>query len=844
VRDTALRAGQGVVQRFADTAVELFLPQLEQGLTDANWRIRYSSIQLLGDLLYCISGLSGKMSTVSKEDENFGTEHAKNRIIGKLGYERRNRVFAGLYMGRSDVALMVRQISLHVWKVVVVNTPRTLREILPQLLNLVLTSLVSEIHDRRQVAARTVGDLVRKLGDRVLPEVIPIMQERLVTGSDDEREGVCIGLAEIVKCTDSDSVEEYASSLLTPIRHALLDHSPHVRVAAAETFSSLHGSLGNKILDEIIPHILKDLDNEDSHEVALDALQQTIKLKSKSLLPYLVPKLVTPPINTRALAVLSSVAGESLQRHLQRIIPALLSAAEGHVSEPDHESWMAAESLVLCLHDELCVSELIAQLIAAAKDISVARRQTAMKLLFLLCSKGEVDLQDHSHNLIGFFLLCLEDRDGATVDSAWDALAAIVKRQDPKDLPAFISSLHSSTKRLVAGLQGSELSGFSRKGIDPVLVVLKETLFKGSPDEREEAALTLTHVIQLSSVQVLTAKNNVIQIAGPLIRLVGDRFGPSVKMATLNSLIALIDKVGLSAKSIFPQLQTSYIKALSEGNIGVRQRAQRGLVGMAPYALRIDPVYNEIHKGIKNNEDPAIRDTLLQTLGEVTVARGGSVSGKILTDISATLLSLLQSNSESTRTQAGNALGIINCYLSDDEMVAMVKELLDTSSDSGAVQGKLCALSQMMEKGYDKLEHSRLAEMIPPVVMTTLSTTNVATLSAALKCSVKCFLHFPKMREKFIVHILKAFSAELFDTRLAVCEGCVYLGQKTTPTDVDQCLSQVVLALLDATKERNPVVKVCAGEALKHFSEDSLQVCKKWMSPANASRLQDLMSRK
>ena len=41
MRDTALRAGQGVVQRFADTAVELFLPQLEQGLTDANWRIRY-----------------------------------------------------------------------------------------------------------------------------------------------------------------------------------------------------------------------------------------------------------------------------------------------------------------------------------------------------------------------------------------------------------------------------------------------------------------------------------------------------------------------------------------------------------------------------------------------------------------------------------------------------------------------------------------------------------------------------------------------------------------------------------------------------------------------------------
>ena len=78
-------------------------------------------------------------------------------------------MLAGLYMGRSDVALIVRQSALHVLKVIVTNNPKTL-------------------YDKRQVAARPLGDLVRKLGERVLPEIIPILEKGIDSDDSDKRQ--------------------------------------------------------------------------------------------------------------------------------------------------------------------------------------------------------------------------------------------------------------------------------------------------------------------------------------------------------------------------------------------------------------------------------------------------------------------------------------------------------------------------------------------------------------------------------------------------------------------------------------------------------------------------------
>ncbi len=134
-----MRAGQVMVSILGSSHTLLILPALSMGMFHGDWRIRHSSIVLLGDLLYMVGDTKAIGLAEGEEDDeemggiesemllsifrcsdfltfafSTGSSRAIVSIRAHCGDALANSVFATLYIIRSDTASAVRQASLQV----------------------------------------------------------------------------------------------------------------------------------------------------------------------------------------------------------------------------------------------------------------------------------------------------------------------------------------------------------------------------------------------------------------------------------------------------------------------------------------------------------------------------------------------------------------------------------------------------------------------------------------------------------------------------------------------------------------------------------------------------------
>ena len=89
------------------------------------------------------------------------------------------------------------------------------------------------------MAGRCLGELVRKMGDRVLQQIIPILVRGMQDGDPSTRQGVCTGLKEVLDNITREQLQEYLAQLLPTVQAALCDEDTSVRQVSMRSFSTL-----------------------------------------------------------------------------------------------------------------------------------------------------------------------------------------------------------------------------------------------------------------------------------------------------------------------------------------------------------------------------------------------------------------------------------------------------------------------------------------------------------------------------------------------------------------------------------------------------------------------------
>ncbi len=697
IRDVAIKAGHSIIDHFAETALPVLLPAIESGLFDGNWRIRQSSVQLLGDILYRITGTAWKALSTEAADTGISNQAKGRAVLDALGPQRRNVLLASLYMLRSDVNPGVQMCAAQVWKSVVDNGPKTLKEVLPSLIQLVVDNLASDHPDKQTLASRAVGDLVRRLQDRVLPEIIPILQEGLSSADGMRRHGVCAGLREVMLAAGKVQVQTYMTSLLPTLRTALVDELPTVREAAAVAYDTLFSALGPSALEEVIPTLTAAA---ASNAAALDGLRQLMTVRPTAVLPQLLPIVFSKPVkvdNIRVLSAVADVTGTSLLQRLGHVVRPLIECI---VAEPTDDAENAVLTIFLALPNpggENVIKHLTDGL---DKQNPVAVRVSYLRLLGKYVAASKCDLSDFLVPILRHALRVYSAPDASLLTASYAVVDAVIARASKEEQAQSVS------------LITAELHMMSRDSIDGVLPGLMQPqgllsilqgpynngLVQGVADIRENCALMAIALIQYSSLAVLESPAVHRLILGPAFRIASEKLQPSTRHLLLKLILDLAKRTLMPLKmfaSVLPRVGGSGIE--NEPNKKVREVASELLITVATTLQRVDHFIADLVTKATKAEDDGIRESYVKTVSGMVGVLKGSLGPEVLDKVGQLLKDGLNTADESLREQSAQGWGAFIVRVGGSELRKAVSAIASADpSDWMERHGLILAVSSML----------------------------------------------------------------------------------------------------------------------------------------------------
>ncbi|KAI8435425.1 hypothetical protein MSG28_003732 [Choristoneura fumiferana] len=463
-------------------------------------------------------------------------------------------------------------------------------------------------------------------------------------------------------------------------------------------------------------------------------------------------------------------------------------------------------------------------LLETTRTITDDRRRAAAQLLCAFVTHTRAELGPHVPQLLRGLILLLGEQDRDVLQMAWEALAALTKTLDAERQIQHVADVRQAVRYAASDLKpGQLLPGFCLpKGIAPILPLFRESILNGLPEDKEAAALMLGEVINLTSAEAI--QPSVVHITGPLIRILGDRFNASVKAAVLETLADLLSKVGVMLKQFLPQLQTTFLKALHDGSRPVRIKAGLALAQLVRIHTRADPLFVEMHNGIRNGDDPAVRETMLQALRCIITAGGGNMGAPLALAVLATLTApaLLAHPDDPPRGAVGGCLGaLLHCLPPPHRDAALLHHVLGPADDWLLAHGRSCALFVALKETPAVVYADPFEDKVERALLHHLASDKVPVACNALRGMAYLMHHLLETDRALPQQILSQFVRSMNhpsnEVKQLMARAATQLGRggALRTARAHDTLRALLPALVNGTKEKNTYVRANAEIALR-----------------------------
>ena len=457
VAEVALRDGQVITKNYAKSNLESVLPPIKEAMMDDDWRIRQSSIMLMGELLYTLGKTRAVGMSESENDTGLSSDNVETLLQQELGEQTWTEIMASLFYLTTDVTATVRQSAFQVWKSVVSNTPRTLKRVLGELTKLCFAMFTSSSENKRMLAARCLGEIVQKLGEFVVPHVLEVLNNGMSSEDAVTRQVVCMGFVQVLSNCSAAVVKSWGDAFLQSLKVSICDEDETVRSVAANALTILQRKGNSNAFNSILPILLEDLESTDGNRQhnAMNGLKQIILVQGRQMIAVLLTRLTAQPLTCSHLYVMRCIlptTSKFLHFFFSDITNDFLLQLYGKNDEAETpmEDRELAEAISQTLRsmvtsiDSTGVQWLITCLDKISNFVNNGYRREACLMLAEFIQKTTADFSGQIQMILRLVLKRASEHSQEVLDAAWKALNALFARVSPSEMVphiAFISSM-------------------------------------------------------------------------------------------------------------------------------------------------------------------------------------------------------------------------------------------------------------------------------------------------------------------------------------------------------------------------------------------------------------------